>query len=627
VDKVKVILAGLKKYHFWVICAVVILVGLVMWTMATAELEDRTKALAGQIQKAKSDVAGLIGKPLVNTGVIEVEQKETDKVRDEAQKAWENLYNYQKEKNDWPAELGPDFHDMITTVEKQGPDAEIPRDYRELYQNFIDQHFPKLYEIIDIRVHALLDAKGKVKPDSQGRPPKEDPLSRESAEDYTMHGSGKRGDSAQRVVAPLVGKVYWNQADLRRVKGQFKEGATQVVNGSLEWDSTPSTRQVRLAQEDLWVYRALLRTIAATNSTQTYFHKMPIKRIDALDIAQAAADSFVKAEGRIFNAANPGGPGAGRIQTGAQAAAGRLTSSSGQMLASGGAGGPMKSEGPSLTDYRYVNQVGRPLRGDEKPPFEEYNMMPIHMRLLMNQRKIVNLIVNLANSSMPIEVRRVSIHPGEQGSAIDFGRFMPGKGPAAGMGPGGPQGGPLGMQPGGFSTRSGGESPRYGSGGGPGGAMGGYAEGEQLAPDERDPLDLPVEIDGIIYIFNVPKREKLGTGTVAAAAAAATTTPATGTIATPATPAGPAVKPGIPGTPAKPAVPATTPGAPATAPAVPTTPTAPAGTAPAPATTPAPVPGPGPAVPGAVPAAPRPAPTGAPATPAAAPSASGKGSG
>ncbi len=227
-DKVKVILAGLKKYHFWVICAAVILVGLVMWTMATADLDDSTKACTGKIQKTKSDVAGLIGKPLVNNGVIEVEQKETDKVHEEAQKAWEILYNYQKEKNDWPAELGADFHDMITTVEKQGPDAEIPREYRELYQNFIDQHFPKVYEIIDLRLDAQLDANGKVKLDSQGQPLKVDPLSKEAADDHGVPVPGKHGETSRRIVPPKIGKVYWNQADLHRVKGQIKEGATQI---------------------------------------------------------------------------------------------------------------------------------------------------------------------------------------------------------------------------------------------------------------------------------------------------------------------------------------------------------------------------------------------------------------
>ena len=136
------------------------------------------------------------------------------------------------------------------------------------------------------------------------------------------------------------------------------------------------------------------------------------------------------------------------------------------------------------------------------------------MRLLMNQRKIPNLIANLANSSMPIEVRRVSIHPGEQGSAIDFSRFVSSKGPSGSQGPS--------MGPSGFPSKfTGGEGPHFSSGGGSssGSGMGGSAD-DQLTVDERDPLDMPVEIDGIIYIFNVPKKEKLGTGTVAAAAAA-----------------------------------------------------------------------------------------------------------
>ena len=499
-DQVKVILAGLKKYHFWVVCGVVILLALVMWTMATADLEDRTKARATQIQKAKSDVGGLIGKPLVNDKVIEVDQKETDKVHEEAQKAWESLYTYQKEKNAWPAALGPAFHDMISAPEMQTPDAEIPLEYRQLYQNFIDDHFPNVYEIIDIRVDAKLDAKGQVMKDTQGRPMKVDPLAK-SSEEHTVTVRGQGGENNQTVLAPKTGKVYWDERDLRRVKGQFKEGATQSENGELQWGSTPTTRQVRLAQEDLWVYEALLRTIAATNATQTYFHKMPIKRIDALEIAQAAAESFVKAESRLLNQSGGGGPGGGRIETGAQAAAAKM---GGPIAATDGPGGSRRSEATSLTDYRYVNQVGKPLRADEKPPFEEYNMMPIHMRLLMNQRKIVSLLVNLANSSMPIEVRRVSLRPGEQGASIDFGRFAPSREPGGRGGPGmlSPPG--ANMPSAGFM--SGGEGPRYG--GGPASRSGGagdrYSESDLLSADERDSLDLPVDIDGIIYIFNVP---------------------------------------------------------------------------------------------------------------------------
>jgi hypothetical protein len=608
-DQVKVILAGLKKYHFWVVCGVVIVVGLVMWMTATDDLEARTKARASQIQKAKADVTGLGSKQRVNDKVITVDEQESDKVRDEAQKAWENLYIYQKEKNDWPAELGRDFHDMITTVEKEGPDAEIPRDYRGVYQNFIDNHFPKLYEIIDIRVEVQTDANGRIVKDAQGRPVKSDPLAKQASDSTgVVVSGGPNGEANRRVAAPKIGKVYWNLTDLRRVKGQFKEGATQTIDGDLQWDSLPSTRQIRLAQEDLWVYQALLRTIAATNGAQTYFHKMPIKRIDALEIAQPAATSFVAEENRLVNILAAGPAGANRNAPQGQKLA------SGPAGGSGPGGGHGNATGSTLTDYRYVNQVGRPLRSDEKPPFEEYNMMPIHMRLLMNQRKIPNLIANLANSSMPIEVRRVSIHPGEQGSAIDFSRFVSSKGPSGGPGPG--------MGPGGFPSKfTGGESPRFSSGGGSssGSGMGGSAD-DQLTVDERDPLDLPVEIDGIIYIFNVPKREKLGTGTVAAAAASAPV-PATGATpaaaaATPAakTPAAapanqaaktPAANPATPATPANPA--GKTPIAPAGVPAA---------KAPAAPGTPAAAPVPRPAVPGV-----------APGTPAASPSPSGRGSG
>jgi hypothetical protein len=107
-------------------------------------------------------------------------------------------------------------------------------------------------------------------------------------------------------------------------------------------------------------------------------------------------------------------------------------------------------------------------------------MMPVAMNLIMDQRQLPKLLVECANSNMPIEVKRVRILKSQS---------MPA-----------PSGDP------GF---------------------------------EISPYDVPVEIYGVIYIYNPPDRAKLGTG------AASQEKPADGTApAAPGTP--PAAAPAAP---------------------------------------------------------------------------------
>ena len=54
----------------------------------------------------------------------------------------------------------------------------------------------------------------------------------------------------------------------------------------------PNSFQVRLAQEDLWVYEALLRIIRATNEGATSYHNAAIKRIEGLHIGTAGSAAF-----------------------------------------------------------------------------------------------------------------------------------------------------------------------------------------------------------------------------------------------------------------------------------------------------------------------------------------------
>jgi hypothetical protein len=193
--------------------------------------------------------------------------------------------------------------------------------------------------------------------------------------------------------------------------------------------------------------------------------------------------------------------------------------------------------------------------------------MPVRMRLVVDVRKLPRLLAQFGNSALPVEVRQVRINRGkDSGGGYDM---MGGGGGGYGMMGGG---GGYGMMGGGEdSAMMGGGSPDMGSGYGammspPGGmgmgmGMGGYGQspdmggagysppgygaemggsgygmgGQAANVKDRTNLastsqnDVPVEIYGIIYIYNPVDEQKLGldqqptlTGTTPPAAASAT---------------------------------------------------------------------------------------------------------
>jgi hypothetical protein len=132
---------------------------------------------------------------------------------------------------------------------------------------------------------------------------------------------------------------------------------------------------------------------------------------------------------------------------------------------------------------------------------------------------------------MPIEVRRVRILK-SKGSTIDLQS-------SASVQGGGTTGAP--PMPGGMMgsawPKAGGTPPK----------TGGTTSRPAGEKEELGQFDMPVQIQGVIYIYNPPDREKLGTGTASAEKPAETATPAAPEPAAPATsPAAPASPTGTP---------------------------------------------------------------------------------
>ena len=254
------------------------------------------------------------------------------------------------------------------------------------------------------------------------------------------------------------------------------------------------------------------------NSAANNIGKSAIKCIEQLMIGQQAASSWSEIKNLSLTgvSANPNGEGAlpGMMPMGLPGMMGAPGGAGGAApmpmmppmmmptpgAAPGGMGMPMMmpgmmgSEGgeideaeirKSLKDNRYLDASEEPLGADEPAPFAEFKRMPVIMKLIVDQRRIPEILVNCANCSMPIDVRHVRIAPdnlqsGGANSGAPAGA-LPGAAPAMGMG---------GSASGGVSLgRSAlGETSGYGSDA------------------------IRISIYGVINIFNAPDPQIFGTG-------------------------------------------------------------------------------------------------------------------
>jgi len=480
-NQLQSVLVALRKWGFWVICGVAVLVGLGAWFIAQQSVQANIKARKDQLDGLKSQVSGVKpGSP--NPQVIDAARKQIEQLKADVYQAWVTMYAEQKVKNQWPAALGAEFLNWVNQPGRK-PGDPIPERFREIYLNFIEQHFPTLFEIINLRRPANVDLKqlGSIRAAvasggySTGEYPGAMTTMGEEGYGGTMGypgaaypGTGVTGTGSTTV--EMVGIVDWSSQNIAAIKQRFA------------WRQVPTSDEIWNAQEDLWVYEALLRIIAKTNEGATGPHNAAVKRINAIEIGPDAARYFVSASAAtsMTSSSATGTMGSPAMETGSPSELG-----SGYSSGYGYGGYGMRS-----TYGRYVDASGNPLPPGSAQPFAEFKMMPVRLDLVVDQRKIDQLLVNCANSDMPVRITRVLIKPGQaaRGGMVGYG---------------GGVGGDTGM-----SSTMGygyGSETGYDTGAGYGGTYG--SGGMSRATTSHE---VPIIIEGIIYLFNPPNIEELG---------------------------------------------------------------------------------------------------------------------
>jgi hypothetical protein len=429
-DNVRPYLDAVLKHHFWILLALVPLLVLPMVFLARGKLAAEIDSARGQIESRLSAVRSVTGiQPHPNDDWSSEIDKATKRVKGQTLAEWRKVWDSQQPLRVWPASLGPDFVQKATTLK---PAAKLPRPMLERYQNSVRaivRTLPARMGADELMVDGAAGGPGQ----PAGPPP-------------GMIDPGMMRGRPGVPEKPMA-LVQWNPADQQRLYASFN------------WDRPPSTMQVVLAQEELWVYGVLADVIARVNKPAAGAFNAPVSLVEQLAVGYPAAED------------RPGAAGGGRIMVPVAAGQanpmGEFTPPSDPSTMEGGAvgrpphprfggggvGGPMGGPGGEappdaspddlLRSWIYVDFAGKPLTAAElasSPDAQLVHLVPFVIRAVVDERKLDTLLVDLATAPVPIDVRQVRINVGAGGP----GGGMPSMGPMGGFGPGG---GEFGGQP------------------------------------------------------------------------------------------------------------------------------------------------------------------------------------
>lgn len=547
-DQVKLILGNIKKYHFWILCVIVIITGLTSWYMSTSSLKSEAEKNAANIKSKESEVKTVLGlKPHPNDDYLTGMDKMIEAYSNDLGRGWQHRYNQQKGLLIWPPRLGKDFIQRVdrlrpieehVTYDEKGyvpaQDALVGTDYLERYRNFITLELPTLAEHIGAKWSAKV---GEARSSGSG-----------SGGGSKMGGSKMGyGGSAARSGSRAGGTdeeedksiVHWDAANQQAILDEHFRFASE--------EATPHTLDVLYAQEDLWVLQAIVDVIKRTNGDADANYNAAIKEIESiqmgrtvkgrlgqvtlLDQATGAGGMQGGSGGTMappsgMSAPASGGSSAGPTSGGSSqgpSPGGSSGGSSSMGPAPGSGGSSMGSMGGNMSSGtgpvdpalgRYVDIDYNPLdpkdlraaRTSQDPKQAIYAVakrMPVWMRLKIDQRKLNDLLAECGNSSLPIEVRQVRINceatPGGDSRGSGGSSF-------ASSGSGSGSGSSMGPAPGGSSS-SGSGSKSMGKSG-----MGQRSGASQTNDDlKADSNEIVVDIYGIVHIYNPLNQQQLNT--------------------------------------------------------------------------------------------------------------------
>lgn len=489
-DQLKSFLGKLNKQQFWVICGATACIALLTWLIATSGLSSKTSAGRQSITAGFSDGQSLTKAGVALPGGVYHPNPNTHEKTDqfinaykgEIGRAWQVQYDKQASLFVWPKELSPqciaavkDLRPIETAVpyDPANPKELIKVDYRAEYRDYIKEILPKLAEKIGAKwnptaVSGGTGGSGTMSYESSGYP--------------SSSGTSTPGMLKPEDQKPVI--VDWdpqNQGLLQKKLAEYP----------LRPNNVPTTLQMVYAQEDLWVLESLIDIIKNTNGEADAQWNAPIKKINQILIGSEVG----RPTGQVTFISGPAG------------ADGTTSMSSGGSYGSGSSDSMYGTSSESSSEMGYSSTSGTTTTGPPDPAEGRYvdkdyallnaqqlrdsylgttaadayltvaKRMPVRLSLVMDQRRLVKLLAECGNATLPVEVRQVRINRESTGATAG--------------------GGGSSYSSTSYSSSSS-SSSSYGSAGMTG------ATGENSSP-----YDIPVEIFGVVYIYNPPDAKTL----------------------------------------------------------------------------------------------------------------------
>jgi hypothetical protein len=528
-DQVKAQMAVVAKYWFWIATALVTLLSVGTWWVSSGKLLAEFEAAKAKLSSDAQKISTV--RNSLDTHPNDTSHEQMDKLVETrtgaVMEAWTNVYNRQRDILVWPVgELKEDFVsefvDLIPIelkVEFPTPEAdEKETSLRNRYRDYIGNVLPNIAEIAKTKWTADF-----YKPATgmgggmggmggmggyDGGMGGEDLGGMGGGDMYGGGmpggmGGGMGGTGLPRDEGPLV---TWDAASQERLLADL-----------FPWrGGQPTTLDVLYSQENLWILKQLMQIIASVNGDAGQRFQAKIRGINRISIGRSVPTSA----GSLSKPSKPGAAAGGMDSMGMGMGMDGMDGmdmggSGGDMYGSGGPeagmmGDPSMGGGAAVAvdpgDNRYVDTAGTPVTASQlraalssNSPTDAFmavaKRVPVMMTLKMDQRSLPELLAVCGSVPLMVEVKHVRIlPPSGAGAMTDNG---------AGGGMGGAMGDMGGMgAPGGMGAGLG--SMDEGSGGDAYGGM------PTTAKADAFPLDMIVEVYGIIYIYNPPQADSLG---------------------------------------------------------------------------------------------------------------------
>lgn len=382
-----------KKFYFWPVCLIALGLALFFWSSSIGALDKEFASNESKYLQSKSSVDNIPSNP-PNERMIQAIGGRKNLLMQNVYRAWTLLYNKQNENNTWP-EIVINERKIDFNADFSGNDNEP---YREQYLYRIVEEFRKMIATLNLVPDrnkdgaAIDDDVTRVNAGADAQTPES--------------GNAATPTDSQEPAAPRRELVVWAGSDIDK-----------LIENHFSWKRIPTPLQIRVAQEDFWIFQNIINAIKTLNEGVDNRSAASLREIRSFLITNDAVDKFQeRLEKGFFDEKNFSKTSSEEGGEGSEEAAPEASA--------GGEGGEvLKKEFRELYDMRYVDQDGRGLSAEQFNALNNVEVagintskirrVPIYLSLVIKQNRLSDLMAALTNAEKPVEIKLVVINPGQ----------------------------------------------------------------------------------------------------------------------------------------------------------------------------------------------------------------------